>query len=148
MFCKILVIVFALAFAIQVSFSLNLHICVTTDKLIYSLLNMFVNLQALPQIALRRIEAQNTILTELGLLLTEDDSSVDYNQYILNLESVVEEVQKVALYAIQSAVEIGELVAKTLATLGAQQNVLEINNLQNNFFRMFEDDRHKAFGQG
>lgn len=110
---------------------------------------MFPKLQALPQIALERIEAQNTVLAGLGLLPTlDDDSTVDYNQYILNLEAVVEEVQKVALYAIQSAVEIGELVAKTLATLGAQQNVLEINNLQNSFFRMFEDVRHKAFEQG
>lgn len=109
----------------------------------------FAKLQALPQIALKKIEAQNTILAKLGLLPTvSDESSVNYNEYILNLEAVVEQVQKVALYAIQSAVEIGELVAKTLATLGAHQNVMEIHNLQNTFFRMFEDVRYKAFDKG
>ncbi|KAL1506360.1 hypothetical protein ABEB36_005739 [Hypothenemus hampei] len=82
-----------------------------------------------------------TKLTALGL----GNDTFDYNEFILNLEAVVEETQQVALFAIETTIDWAQHFAKVLAVLGVQKNTEQINAIQSSSFQAFESVRHEAF---
>ncbi|XP_066257091.1 uncharacterized protein [Euwallacea similis] len=100
--------------------------------------------KALPSYIPGMDNASADVLARLGLSFRDD---VDYNAYILNLESVVEDVQQVILKVIQNAVAVGTEFVNAVAIYLSQQSVWKITNLQSSLFKEFENERHNAFTQ-